>query len=35
VRAAGAILGAGYLLRDLVIGLSDDPLWIIIVAGGL
>lgn len=35
VRAAGAILGAGYVLRDLVIGLSDDPLWIIIVAGGL
>jgi hypothetical protein len=35
VRAAGAILTAGYLLRGLVIGLSDDPLWIIIVAGGL
>ena len=35
VRAAGALLTAGYLLRGLVIGLSDDPLWIIIVAGGI
>ena len=35
VRAAGAILAAGYVLRSLVIGLSDDPLWVIIVAGGL
>lgn len=35
VRAAGAVLGAGYWLRTLVIGLSDDPLWIIIVAGGI
>jgi hypothetical protein len=35
VRAAGAILSAGYLLNGLVIGLSDDPLWIIIVSGGI
>jgi hypothetical protein len=35
VRAAGAVLSAGYYLRGLVIGLSDDPLWIIIVAGGI
>lgn len=35
VRAAGAMLAAGYLLRGVVIGLSDDPLWVIIVAGGL
>jgi hypothetical protein len=35
VRTAGAVLAAGYWLRGLVIGLSDDPLWIIIVAGGI
>jgi hypothetical protein len=35
VRAAGAILTAGYLLNSLVIGLSDNPLWIIIVSGGI
>jgi hypothetical protein len=35
VREAGRVLTAGYLLRGLVIGLSDDPLWIIIVAGGV
>jgi hypothetical protein len=35
VRGAGAVLTAGYWLRGLVIGLSDDPLWIIIVAGGI
>jgi hypothetical protein len=35
VRSAAAVLSAGYVLRNLVIGLSDDPLWIIIVAGGL
>ncbi len=35
VRAHGAILSAGYLLRGFVVGLSDDPLWIIIVAGGI
>lgn len=35
VRNAAVILSAGYWLRGLVIGLSDDPLWIIIVAGGI
>lgn len=35
VRNAAAILSAGYWLRGIVIGLSDDPLWIIIVAGGI
>jgi hypothetical protein len=35
VRAGGRILSAGFLLRGLVIGLSDHPLWIIIVAGGI
>lgn len=35
VRAAGAIPSAGYLLRGLVVGYSDDPLWVIIVAGGI
>jgi hypothetical protein len=35
VRAAGRILTTGYLLNGLVIGLSDHPLWIIIVAGGI
>ena len=35
VRAAGAVLSAGYWLRGIVIGLSSDPLWIIIVAGGI
>jgi hypothetical protein len=35
VRSAGLILGAAYVLRGLVIGLSDHPLWIIIVAGGV
>ena len=35
VRQAGAVLSFGYYLRGLVIGMSDDPLWIIIVAGGI
>ena len=35
VRGAGWVLSAGYWLRGLVIGASDDPLWVIIVAGGL
>jgi len=35
VRSAGRILGAAYLLRGLVIGLVDHPLWVIIVAGGV
>ena len=34
VRGAGWVLSAGYWVRGLVIGVSDDPLWIIIVAGG-
>jgi hypothetical protein len=35
VRSGGRVLTIGYLVRGLVVGLSDDPLWIIIVAGGL
>jgi hypothetical protein len=35
VRAAGKLLAVGYVLRGLVIGLSDHPVWIIIVAGGI
>jgi len=35
VLAAGRILTTGYLLNGLVIGLSDHPLWIIIVSGGI
>jgi hypothetical protein len=35
VRSAGWILGGAYLLRGLVIGLIDHPLWVIIVAGGI
>ncbi len=35
VRNAAAVISLGYYLRTLVIGLSDDPLWIIIVAGGI
>jgi hypothetical protein len=35
VRNAAPILTAGYMLRGLVLGMFDDPLWIIIVAGGL
>ena len=35
VRGAGAVISIGYYLKGLVIGLSDDPLWIIIVAGGI
>ena len=34
VRDARRVLAAGWLLRGLVVGLSDHPLWIIIVAGG-
>jgi len=29
------VLTLGYYLRSVVIGISDDPLWIIIVAGGI
>lgn len=35
VRNASIVLSLGYYLRGLVIGVSDDPLWIIIVAGGI
>lgn len=35
IRAAGAVLSIGYYLRGLVFAVSDDPLWIIIVAGGI
>ena len=35
VRASGGVLTAAYWLRGFVVGLSDDPLWIIIVAGGI
>lgn len=35
IRSAGAVLGAGYWLNSLVVGLVDDPLWVIIVAGGI
>jgi hypothetical protein len=35
VRNASLVLTAGYYARSLVIGISDDPLWIIIVAGGI
>lgn len=35
VRAAAGVLSAGYWLRGIVIALSDDPLWVIIVAGGI
>lgn len=35
VRQAGAVLSLGYWLKGIVIGLSDDPMWIIIVAGGI
>lgn len=33
VRNAGSILGSGWWLSGLVIGMSDDPLWIIVVGG--
>ena len=35
VRNAGRILGAGYFLHGFVVGLSSDPLWVIIVTGGI
>jgi hypothetical protein len=35
VRGASVVLSLGYYLKGLVIGMSDDPLWIIIVAGGI
>ena len=33
VRSSARVIGAGRVLRGFVIGLLDDPLWIIIVAG--
>ncbi len=33
VRSASAVITTGWLLRDVVLGLSDDPLWGIIVSG--
>jgi hypothetical protein len=33
VRSASYAISTGWLLRDFVIGLSDDPLWVIIVSG--
>jgi len=33
VRSASYAISTGWLLRDVVIGLSDDPLWVIIVSG--
>lgn len=33
VRSSTYVISTGFLLRDLVIGLSDDPLWVIIVSG--
>ena len=35
VRTAGTALAAGFLARGLVLGAIEDPLWVIIVAGGL
>lgn len=35
VRSASYVLSTGYLVGDWVIGASDDPLWVIIVSGGL
>lgn len=33
VRQSRAVIGTGMYLRGLVVGMSDNPLWIIIVAG--
>jgi hypothetical protein len=35
VRNASRVLSAGWLISGFVIGLSDHPLWRIIVSGGL
>ncbi len=35
VRVAGRILAVGYVIRGVVFGLVDNPLWRIIVSGGL
>jgi hypothetical protein len=34
VRSASGVVATGYLLRDYVIGISDNPIWRIIVSGG-
>lgn len=34
VRQAMVVIGIGYSLRSIVLDLIDDPLWVIIVAGG-
>ena len=34
VRSAGVVLIAGYYLRSMLIGSTDDPFWIIILLGG-
>lgn len=33
VRSASVVVSTGFLLRDFVLALSDDPLWRIIVGG--
>jgi hypothetical protein len=35
VRNAGRLIAAGWIVRGFVIGLSDHPLWIIVVSGAL
>ena len=35
IREAARVIGIGWLVRGLVIGLIDDPLWIIVVSGGV
>ena len=35
VRNASIVLSIAYYIRPLILGISDDPLWIIIVAGGI
>ena len=35
VRSASYVISTGFLLRGAVIGLSDDPLWEIIVSWGV
>jgi hypothetical protein len=35
IRESRPVLGVGYVLRGVVIGMIDHPLWVIIVAGGI
>ena len=35
VRNAGRLLGIGWLARGFILGLSDHPVWIIVVSGAL